>query len=130
MPRLLSVRFVLVGAVILLLAGCGEDRPTVGEWQPMWDALVASIPAETELGDPPDEAACGAVLANLRTVSGDMTPTPDQVIDRAVREWIEIAETAFFECPPEGNEIDSMAAAYTELQRIEAVVVAAIDAGV
>ncbi len=49
-----------------------------------------------------------------------MTPSPDAALDGAVREWIQIAEMAFFECPPEGNEIDSMAKAYQELDRLEA----------
>jgi hypothetical protein len=36
-----------------------------------------------------------------------------------VTEWIAVAEAAFFDCPPEGEDIDSFSDAYEELDRIE-----------
>ena len=119
--RLSSSWLILTIALSAVLGACADaGRPSAAEWESAWESFSASIPAEESLGDPPTRDECAEALAALRTSSADMTPSPDAALDGAVREWIQIAEMAFFECPPEGNEIDSMAKAYQELDRLEA----------
>jgi len=119
---------VMVGAVAL--AGCGQgSRPTVGEWQPTWTSLVQAIPTQAELGDPADMDLCATTLGLLRERAPDLSPTPDMSADDAVADWLSIAETAFFECPPSSGEITSFAVAYEELRRLESEVNAGLGLG-
>ncbi len=113
---------VLLGLVLFLLLGaCGEQtRPTVAQWQPKWQAVRASVPEQPAAGDQPEAAMCNETLGTLRTMRPDLSPTPDRAIDEAVREWFQIAEDAFFECPPRSGPIESFADAYAELLRLEA----------
>lgn len=39
-------------------------------------------------------------------------------VDDLVTEWMAMAQAAFFDCPPEGEGVDSFSAAYDELERI------------
>lgn len=109
-------------AVVLLLGACADQtRPTVAEWQPKWQAVLASVPEQPGVGEVPD-ALCTETLGALRTLRPDLTPTPGLAIDDAVQEWFQIAEDAFFECPPRSEVIGSFADAYSELLRLEAEV--------
>lgn len=117
----------LATLLVLAFAGCGSsDRPSVAEWQPLWDGIVQGIPTLAELGQPEDLTVCADGLGFVRSTQGELFPTPDPAIDEAVREWVSVAEDAFFECPPSSNRIPDMAFAYGQLTRLEAEVAAAL----
>lgn len=106
--------------VALTLAACsGSDRPDIATWLPKWDAVVAVVPPEAGLGNPPNKTRCQETLAALRTENEDLLPAPSVTVDDLVREWIEVAQAAFFDCPPAGDEINSFNEAYEELTRIQ-----------
>lgn len=92
----------------------------------MWHGLVTGIPTAAEIGQPPDAAVCNDGLVLVRSTSGAVQPTPDRAVDQAVREWVGIAEDAFFECPPSSHAVPSFGAAYQELAELEAEVMAAL----
>ena len=121
---------LLVVLILVVLTACSSaSRPTVAEWQPAWDQLVGGIPAASELGQPPDRSICSQGLELVRSSQAGLFPTPDRAIDEAVKEWVSVAEDAFFECPPSSRAIPDMDFAYGQLARLEAEVnaVLAID---
>lgn len=120
--------FALVTLIVLLASSCSEARPSVAEWQPVWDRVTAALPGEETVGiaDPPT-ATCTETLAFLRENRADLLPTPDLAIDDAVTQWVEIAEEAFFECPPRSGQIGSFAEAYAELDRLQAEIELVLD---
>lgn len=110
--------FVVLGLSLLVACSRG-DRPDTATWLPSWDAIVAVVPDQSELGDPPDEALCKETLADLRSQNEDLLPSPSVTVDDLVMEWVAVAQAAFFDCPPEGEDINSFDDAYEELDRIE-----------
>lgn len=109
--------------LLLVAAACGDpERPGAIEWSAHWDAMVAVVPSQAELGTPPDIDLCSHALGELRTLSPDVTPTPDLAIDSVVHEWVRIAEEMMFECPPESDKIPDLESGYEELRRLEAEV--------
>ena len=120
---------VVLGLVVALTGvGCsGDERPSVAEWRPVWESLVAEVPVAADLGDPPDRAVCSAALGVLRERVQDVSPTPDQAIDGVVNEWIRVAEDLLFECPPSGETIPDLEFAYGELLRLEAEIDVVLD---
>jgi hypothetical protein len=111
---------LLVIACSLALSGCSrDDRPDTATWLPAWDAMTSVVPAQVDLGDPPDEDLCQDTLGSLREQNEGLLPSPSVTVDDLVTEWIAVAEAAFFDCPPEGEDIDSFSDAYEELDRIE-----------
>ena len=123
---------VLAVALMIVGAGCGgEDRPSVAEWRPVWEAVKAEVPSAAELGEPPDRGVCSEALGVVRSMSEDLSPTPDLAIDGVVTEWVRVAEDLLFECPPSSDRIPDLAFAYSEMLRLEAEVeaVLAIDVG-
>jgi hypothetical protein len=124
-----SARRVALG-LFLALAGVGcnsEDRPDTATWLSQWDAMVSVVPDQVALGDPPNAGLCETTLASLRAGNEDLLPGPTVTVDGLVTEWVAIAEAAFFDCPPQGEEIDSFPAAYEEMSRIEASVSTALS---
>lgn len=122
-PSRLHAGLPLILAVILalLLGACADQsRPSVASWQAQWDEVVASIPQEAAVGEAPADDLCTEVLTTLRKRRPLLTPTPDLAIDDAVQGWFQIAEDAFFECPPRSELIGSFADAYHEMSRLEA----------
>jgi hypothetical protein len=109
----------LVAAVALIASACATVRPSVEEWQPAWEDITAAIPPQAVVGENPPRALCNNVLASLREGQADLFPTPDLAIEDTVKEWVKVAEDAFFECPPDNDEIGSFAEAYAELLRLE-----------
>ncbi len=90
-------------------------------------SAVALVALTVVAPDPVDAAAldregCDTVLERLRELDPQLTPTPDAGTDRLVRGWFEVAEEAFFECPPRTGDIDSFDDAYAEMTRFEAEV--------
>jgi hypothetical protein len=126
LPHLLAV-LVATLVVTVAIAGCAEERPDPEVWQTTWDAVRDRLPPLEMMTGEPDQAVCSATLAMLREETPTLSPTPDLAIDDVVRDWIEIAEDAFFECPPRGEEIDSFEKAYGELERLEAEVAVVLE---
>ena len=125
LPRHILAATVL--ALALLLASCSEPRPTVAEWEPAWERMKAAIPAELTGGEDPSRDTCSEVLAFLRSNRADLFPTPDLAIDDTVTDWIQIAEEAFFECPPTNTEVGSFPEAYAELLRLQGEIELVLD---
>jgi hypothetical protein len=118
---------VILLALALLVASCSEPRPTVAEWEPAWERVKAAIPAEVTGGEDPARATCSEVLAFLRSNRAELFPTPDLAIDDTVTEWVEVAEEAFFECPPTNTEVGSFPEAYEELLRLQGEIELVLD---
>jgi hypothetical protein len=124
----MMTRGAFVILCVLVVAACGStDRPTVAEWEPVWDAATRSIPTEDDLGDPPAREVCGQALGFIRSAEADLLPTPDRSIDPVIREWVQVAEDMFFECPPQSREVPDMSSGFAELQRLQAEVAAALN---
>lgn len=112
---------VVVPLLCLMLVACGGDRPAASEWRATWEAVTAGIPELSIVTeDGPDAAVCETTLAYLRSNRAELLPSPDLAIDDAVNSWFEIAEDAFFECPPESAQMSSFSDAYAELGVLEA----------
>jgi len=128
-PQLLRLtRFlVMATAFIIVASACATSRPSVEEWQPTWDRAVSGIPDQAVVGENPPRALCGTTLVFLREIRPDLSPTPDLAVDDPVREWIDIAEGAFFECPPASQQVGSFAEAYDLLGRLQAEVDLVLD---
>jgi len=109
----------LVIVTALVLASCSAGRPTAEEWQPTWEQILATMPSESAIGENPSQAVCDKTLAFLRTNRVRLFPTPDPVIDDTVRYWVDIAEDAFFECPPRNERVGSFSEAYGLLRRFQ-----------
>ena len=114
-------------ALAMLLASCSEPRPAVAEWEPAWEQMTAAIPADLTSGQDPSPASCSEVLAFLRSNRAELFPTPDLAIDDTVTDWVEIAEEAFFECPPTSSEVGSFSQAYEELLRLQGEIELVLD---
>ena len=124
MPRALRL-IALASFVIVSVAACGSDeRPSNAEWLPGWDAMLAVVPEQSELGSPPDSELCQSTLSALRVESEGLIPTPSAAIDDLVADWTAIAEAAFFECPPEGS---TFAESYDEMSTIEEAIDTALS---
>lgn len=126
MPRqsIVSRTLRLLLVLGLMISACGETRPNATSWEEDWSNVVAIVPGQDFLDDDPSEL-CKTTLASLRESEQVLFPTPDASLDDPVRSWLEIAEGAFFECPPADGGFPD---AYTELDRLEAEVEASLDA--
>jgi hypothetical protein len=113
--------FGAVLVVAVAAAACG-GRPAVGEWESRWREAAAVVPLDTLVADPPGRAECDRILGDVRELSPDLRPAPNDVIDDAVLAWSEFAEAAFFECPITGGEHAGWEAAALELARLESEV--------
>lgn len=111
-------------AMLVSVAACNssDTRPDAATWEPEWESMLQVIPEESLLGDPPSEDLCQSTLATIREQTEGLFPTPSVTVDDLVNEWVAIAEEAFFDCPPEGQDIDSFADAYTEMLRLQEAV--------
>lgn len=117
----------LLAAAALVLASCSTVRPTAEEWQPTWDQALAAIPSESVVGENPSKAICDKTLASLRINRARLFPTPDLAIDDTVRDWVDIAEDAFFECPPRNERVGSFAQAYGLLRRFQSEIESVLE---
>lgn len=121
-------RVAALAALVLVVAGCNStDRPDAATWLRSWQAITAVIPDQADLGDSPEESICQTALAAVRERRADLLPTPSARVDELANEWVSIAETAFFECPPQGESINSFDDAYRELARVEESVETALS---
>ncbi|MBK5266717.1 MAG: hypothetical protein JJE47_04715 [Acidimicrobiia bacterium] len=121
---LIVVASLMAGLVISACAN--QPRPTAAEWLPKWEAAVAAVPDEAAVGEDPPAGLCTDTLAALRAERPGLTTTPDLAIDDTVQVWFQIAEDAFFECPPRSDVVGSFSEAYMELSRLESEIDAAL----
>jgi hypothetical protein len=121
-------RRIFGGALVLALtvSACG-GRPSIGEWESQWRAAAEVVPLDTLVADPPDRAECDRILGDVRALSPDLRPAPDDVIDAAVLAWSEFAEAAFFECPITRGEHAGWEQTSAQLGQLEAEVDALIE---
>jgi hypothetical protein len=120
-------RWILVMGAMLIMTGCGVDRPDSATWRQSWGQMIAVIPDQEDLGSPPQPEKCQEILATVREGTTSLMPAPTNTIDDLVAEWVSVAETAFFECPPREHELQSLEDAYAELERIEESIETALD---
>lgn len=113
-------------ATLLILPSCSDSRPAADQWLEDWQTVVTGIPTREELGPTPESDMCSEVLSFLRTSTPGLLPSPDLAVDDPVETWVEVAEDAFFGCPPRSGDVTSFAEAYDELARLEAEVAAAL----
>jgi hypothetical protein len=122
---------IWIAALLLTIsiAACdsSDNDSDLERWRLDWQRVTSVVPEQSELGDPPDQDVCRSALAEIRAVEEDLPPAPTEGIDKLSNEWVAIAEETFFECPPQGPDIDSVEDAYGELQRIEDAIQAALD---
>lgn len=121
MHRALAI-VVVIG---ISVAACGSDRPDVAVWEATWAAAGVTVQTGRQFPRPIPDEVCEDVLAQLRDARPQLLPAPDRTLDRAVREWLQLAEDAFFECPPD----DGFEATFAELDRLRAEVDAALGSG-
>ncbi len=112
---------VLVVVVVAAVAGAcgGDDRPTVQQWRPRWEALAAEAPSagHQELSG----QQCERLLTVARTGRSEVLPAPDEALDGPVRQWVSVAETIGFDC----LDHDDLTGALRELE----IIGAEVDAG-
>ena len=127
-PRQLGPIWIAALLLISIVACSSNDDGDSERWRLDWQRVTSVVPEQSELGDPPDQDVCRSTLADIRAAQEDLPPAPTEGIDELSNEWVAIAEETFFECPPQGPDIDSVEDAYRELQRIEdAIQVALAD---
>ena len=124
MHRRRSFQTLLLLAV-LLVAACspGSEQPDTASWLEKWDATVALLPPLESMAAEPDTDFCRSVLSDLREADETLLPSPSSRVDQLARDWMAVAEAAFFDCPPQGEDIGSFADAYDELERLEEAVI-------
>ncbi len=123
-------RLVAICSVVaLLLAGCTSSQPSIDQWRADWQALLDEIPPLEALVSAEADGLrviCDGALGDLRTAVVDMENAPSQHIEDAALNYLEFAETVFFECPIHRGDYSGFEAAYQEMHRLAAAVDALI----
>lgn len=91
-------------ATLILLAGCGSDRPGVEEWRADWQTQRDSLPgadAFMEAG----RSGCDDLLGRLRLELDELRTTPSEEVDGEFEAWAARAESLAFECPDDRDEV-------------------------
>lgn len=117
-------RLVVGAACAVLLVACSSepDRPSDAAWTPTWEQTRDLVPTAETLVDE-GEARCESVLGEVRAAREDLVPTPSEVLDDTVDDWISRVESVMFDCP-----VDDADDLRDRLHDID-VVTAEIDAG-
>jgi hypothetical protein len=119
----------ICSVVAMLLAGCTSSQLSTDQWRDDWQALLDEIPPlEVLVSADPDSlrVICDGALGNLRTAVVDMENAPSQHIEDAALNYLEFAETVFFECPIHRGDYSGFEEAYEEMHRLAAAVGALI----
>lgn len=126
-PRRLSV-VLLVLVVVVGGVACGRaDRPAIAAWQETWETAQRIVPPPDTLQSPPRTETCDRVVASLRSIRGELLPSPDPLVDERVDDWLSSAESVFFECFDTAGPGRSVETAYAHLERLRAEVETALD---
>jgi hypothetical protein len=99
------------------MSACIEPGMSLDEWEELWLETVARI-ARTEAEEIPEEE-CTEVLTYLREQRPRLNPLPADGLGGPVNSWFELAQAAFFECPPAGEKVEGWPAAFEQLQVLE-----------
>jgi hypothetical protein len=97
----------------------------MAEWRVEWDRVSSGVPTESDVSSDDTRATCEAGLALVQKNRVVLLRTPDPAIDDTVADWLQLARTIYFDCPPPRGFPD----AYATLSRLEAEIdeVIAID---
>jgi hypothetical protein len=107
-------------ALLVVVSACSEPRMSLDAWEQVWEQTVDRI-AEIEADEIPEEE-CTEVLAYLREQRPRLKPLPADGLEKPVNSWFELAQAAFFECPPDGEKVKGWSQAFEQLRVIEAEV--------
>jgi hypothetical protein len=61
---------------------------------------MSIVPDRSSVSDEMSSIVCDDIVVALREEATDLLPTPTTQLDRQVSLWLDMAEGAFFECPP------------------------------
>lgn len=110
----------------LLTGACTSTvRPELLAWEDTWATARAVVPTIEVLRGEDTSDVCNRALGRLRELREELLPTPDEVLDVTVDEWLGVAEGMLFECPPV-NDPD-YSTSFATLSRIEAEIALVID---
>ncbi|MBW3666852.1 MAG: hypothetical protein KY394_04575 [Actinobacteria bacterium] len=108
----------------ILVAGCSEPRMSLESWEQVWDQAVDRV-ARVEAPDIPEEE-CSEMLAYLRELRPMLDPPPVEGLQKPLDSWFRLAESAFFECPPDGETVSGWADAFERLSLLESDIAAVL----
>ena len=110
---------------MLIFVSCAESRPTMAEWRVEWDRVSTGVPTQSDVLSDGTRATCETGLGLVQKNRVVLLRTPDPAIDDTVADWLELAHSIYFDCPPPRGFDD----AYATLSRLEAEIdeVIAID---
>lgn len=121
-------RLIVMATIMLVTTtACGNARPTADEWVPLWTEMLSAIPSLERLTAADPKPSCDEALAAVRDGQSSLKPTPDRAIDDAVNRWVSVAESTFFQCPPETEDLAGFEGAFEELTRLEAEINTVLD---
>lgn len=112
---------IVATALLVVVAGCGEDRPDDAAWAELWAAERDAVPDAEAIVEGGEEF-CGPLVGELRADLDVLFPTPTEALDAAVDAWRDHAESLVFDCPDDPDEVER------RLDEI-AVLAAEVDAG-
>ncbi len=103
---------------LLVIVSCGDEMPSLGEWERQWREVVGSV--EDQATEPITADQCEQTLAYLRQVRPDLDPPPLPDLEPPVDSWFAEAEDAFFEC--QFDDQDRRTEVFRSLETYEAEV--------
>lgn len=110
----------LATATAILIGGCSEPRMSLTNWEQVWEQTVDRV-ARVEAAEVPEDE-CSDLLTYLRMQRPRLDPSPVEGLEKPVDAWFELAEAAFFECPPDNEAVSGWAEAFERLSVLEAEV--------
>lgn len=89
-------------------------------WEQVWQQTVDRV-ARVEADEVPEDE-CRELLTYLRMQRPRLDPSPVEGLEKPVDSWFELAEAAFFECPPDDVTVSGWSDAFEQLEVLEAEV--------
>ncbi len=119
------VRAPLITAVLVAgLSACGgSTRPDSDTWRRQWEAERDRIPTAQDFAAAGIEG-CDELQGHFRTALPPLLPSPDDVLDDTVTEWIDRAERLAFDCP---DDAEVIADEIAEIDTLSAEIEAGLD---